>query len=45
MPNNKSFSFDETTDVVFNLLERGPRRLVQLLALFTGLLVIASILL
>ena len=42
MAKNRYFYFDEATDTAIELLDQGPRRLAQMVALIAGLLIIAS---
>ena len=43
MPKNRYFYFDETTETVIELMDRGPLRLARLFAMVAGLLVVASV--
>ena len=43
MAKNRYFYFDETTDTCIELLERGPKRLVQFFAIIAGLLAVVSV--
>ena len=42
MPKHQYFYLDEATDSFIDLLERGPARLVRLLAILAGLLIAVS---
>ncbi len=42
MSKNRYFYFDEATDTAIELLDHGPRRVAQIVALIAGLLIVAS---
>ena len=43
MSKNRYFYFDEATDTVIELMDQGPRRLVQFVAFVAGLLIVVSL--